>query len=303
MGLNRALALAATAFVALSGMARAADLLPPPPPPAPEPYIAPASGGWYLRGDVGIALNRETMSTSFQDPTFNPATAGVAINESSISDSTIFDVGAGYQFNSWLRSDITAEYRSSAATHAIESYTNFPIGGIVGGPGYCGPTTGASAQASCYDAYVGNIRSMDVMLNAYADLGTWYNLTPYVGAGIGVAHNSIGTTTDQAGNNTGFGFSQPKSSVGLAWALMTGVDYRVNNNLKLELGYRYLNLGSAKANPIVCSLLTGCHFEVHKYNLSSNDIHLGMLWTFGGEEQARPVAWDPAGQEPIVKRF
>ena len=304
MGLYRALAVAATAAVALSGVARAADLLPPPPPPAP--YVAPydpGQSGWYLRGDVGVAVNRERMSTSFQDPTFNPVAAGVAINQQSISDSAYIDAGIGYQFNSWLRADLTGEYRSEASTHAIESYTNAQITGAPVGTGYCGPLTGANAQTSCYDSYTGSMRSIDFMANAYVDLGTWYNLTPYVGAGVGVAYNWLGNITDQAGNNTGFGFSQPKGSTNLAWALMTGLDYRVNNNLKLELGYRYLNLGSATASPIICSLLTGCHFEVHKYALSSNDIHLGMLWTFGGEEHVQPVSWGPAPQEPIVKRF
>ena len=34
-----------------------------------------------------------------------------------------------------------------------------------------------------------------------------------------------------------------RSTTNFAWALMAGLDFNVTQNLKLELGYRYLNMG------------------------------------------------------------
>ena len=53
----KALTLASVAVLALTRFAAAADLLPPPPMPEPPP---PVFGGWYLRGDIGMAVNAST---------------------------------------------------------------------------------------------------------------------------------------------------------------------------------------------------------------------------------------------------
>ena len=46
------------------------------------------------------------------------------------------------------------------------------------------------------DFYRGNIASYVTMFNGYADLGTWYGVTPYVGAGVGFAYNKLFGMTD-----------------------------------------------------------------------------------------------------------
>ncbi len=291
MGLYRALALAATSVVALSGMARAADLLPPPPPPAPEAYIAPSSGGWYLRGDVGVG---DTYLSSLR-PSFNAPVPGFQVNDASVGGGAFIDAGVGYQFNDWFRADVTEEYRADTAMRATESYT---------GTDANGPYTG-------FDHYGANISHALVMANGYVDLGTWSRVTPYLGAGVGMSYNTVSGLSDQGAGSTsalgtgngGYGYAKTHSNTSLAWALMAGLDYTINPNLKMELGYRYLNMGATKSGVIACTIPAGCPNEVHRYNLASNDFHLGMLWTFGGYAQAQPAAWEPAPQEPIVKRF
>ncbi|MBV1706915.1 MAG: outer membrane beta-barrel protein [Hyphomicrobiales bacterium] len=298
MGLYRALAVAATAAVAFSGMARAADLLPPPPPPAPyaAPYEA-SDSGWYLRGDVGVGM---THLSSF-NPTFpGPGTVtGAGVDFASIDSGAYIDGGVGYQFNNWFRADVTAEYRGSTAFRGSESYT--------------GTQAGPPATYTGHDYYTSSIAHTLALVNGYVDLGTWSRLTPFVGAGLGMSYNMVSGLTDigygssgTAGQgNGGGGYAANHGNFSFAWALMAGLDYRVNSNLKLELGYRYLNMGRAKSASIVCQGVAPatCPNEVQSYNLSSHDLHLGMLWTFGGEAHTQPVAWEPAPQEPIVKRF
>lgn len=293
MGISKALKYATAFCLALSGSALAADLLPPPPPPpAPVVYDQPDYSGWYLRGDVGVGINHQLLRTTFDDPTFNAAAAGVGTDTSSIGDSTFLRLGVGYQVNSWFRADVTGEYRSQAALNNVESYTN----NLLPAPattGYCGPVApAAGAVGRCFDTYTSNVQSTVFLANGYADLGTWYNLTPYIGVGIGTSYNRLGSITDQ-GVNGGFGLSRASSKFTPAWALMTGIAYSVTPNLKLEFGYRYLNMGQMSSNPIVCNQTTGCHYEVHKYKLFSNDFHIGMRWLLGanGEGNGQAMYW------------
>ena len=83
-----------------------------------------------------------------------------------------------------------------------------------------------------------------LLANAYADLGTYYGFTPYVGAGIGGAHvkwddlhNTIGpvTTVHEGAENWRF-----------AWALMAGTAYCLTDNLKLDVGYRFSHINGGR---------------------------------------------------------
>ena len=114
--------------------------------------------------------------------------------------------GIGYQWNSWLRFDATAEYRAKTKFKAIGSYTEFcPTG-------------------RCFDVYEGNHSAFVFMANGYIDLGTWMCLTPFVGAGVGVARHSITGLTDVgfiSDGTTGFGYASNNDFAEwkFAWAL------------------------------------------------------------------------------------
>ena len=303
MGAFKALTLASAMVLANAGATFAADLLPPPPP---EPVLIadPDFSGWYIRGDVGVGINSLKMRAS-TFTAYNPLDPknDVKRDQASLGDSTFLRLGVGYQINNWFRADVTGEYRTSSIFHSIESFkntSNFAATGIqdplTTGPnfGSCGQVVnldhpvgvqnaldGLTAQDRCYDKYTSSVRSAVLMANGYVDLGTWYNLTPYVGAGIGAVNHRWSGLTDQGGNNTGFGFAKSSSQTNLAWALMTGVAYSVTPNLKLELGYRYLNMGGINSKAIICSVAPtppACHLEVQHAKLSSSDIHIGMRW-------------------------
>ena len=306
MGHFKALSFASAFLLATAGAAAAADLLPPPPPA--EPVVEEFSG-WYIRGDVGVGINSMTSwKSTFNDATFNPKATYTDIRkeQTSLGDSTFLRLGAGYQFNNWFRADITGEYRTAASYNATESYKNVAFtpsttipGGGCGGPAaynYDGATGVLTAFANgaaqkCYDKYTASVRSTVVLANGYVDLGTWYNLTPYVGAGIGAAYHTFSGITDQ-GNSSGFGIGKSASKTNLAWALMTGVAYSVTPNLKLEVGYRYLNMGTLNSSPITCNVTAAgsCHFEVQHFKLASSDIHIGMRWLIGANAQGNGQA-------------
>ena len=109
MGSVKKMALAGTAAL-LSTTAFAADLsLPPPAAPLVRPVpVVVDSGGWYLRGDVGIGMQN---FKSFDFTQTNAASGAVwpaswRIDQKDIGDSAFVGFGVGYAWNNWFRFDV-----------------------------------------------------------------------------------------------------------------------------------------------------------------------------------------------------
>ncbi|MCC3243725.1 outer membrane beta-barrel protein [Methylocystis sp. WRRC1] len=289
MGRSFALILAAAAVVGASASAHAADLLPPPPPiEAPPPPVD--FGGWYLRGDVGVGVNQLTNLRSTFDPTV--VVPMPLFNQYSIGDAAFAGAGVGYQFNSWFRADVTGEYRTAANYRATQSYTD-----IWSAPGFspCG------IGARCHDTYNGQHSAAVFLANGYFDLGTWYGITPYVGGGIGFAVNWLQNVNDFSAQPAGgFGYASDTNRTNFAWAVMAGLAYNVTPNLKLEVGYRYLDMGTINTNPIYCQGVAVCPRERQSFDLASHDIRLGFRYMLGGFAPA-PVLAPPPG--PLVRKY
>ncbi|THD47174.1 MAG: porin family protein [Bradyrhizobium sp.] len=292
----KALIIAGGALLALTRVASAADLLPPPPALEPLPPAPMEFNGWYLRGDVGLGFNAAAPSMAVSP---DPLPAALLVDAAStntfynptISASGIFDFGFGYQFNSWLRGDVTEEFRGGSSFQTLEVLNE--------------PTPPASQYA---DFYRGNLSSYVTMINGYADLGTWYGVTPYVGLGGGFAYNKLSGMTD-----TGFAAvgGNPPSPVGgylddggkwsFAWAAMLGLSFDVTQNLKLDLGYRYLDYGRFTSGVSHClspgspSGFSCQGYTVYsKSELASNDLRIGLRWML--DTQAPPPA-------PLVRKY
>lgn len=239
--------------------AQAADYSYPPPPqqyyqPPPQQVIiqqpAPEfAGNWYLRGQVGygaMGYNKFDLSP------LNPGDAVVAHN---MGDAYFIGAGVGYEWNSWLRFDATAEYRFKSSLYALGTYTN-PINGV--------------------DEYNGHLSSLVFLANAYVDLGTWDCFTPFVGVGVGFARNTISDLVDVNPVAATYGKGRDTSKWGLAWALYAGVTYNVSKSFKVDLTYRYLNLGSAEDTVDCAGGCGGYKFEYDK--LYSHDFMIAFRW-------------------------
>ncbi len=313
MGSTKALLLAGVVALASAGAAQAADL-PPPPQFVPPPEVVDTTG-WYLRGDVGVGIaSSPDIRSTFYDGS-GAALTGAALDQNvpsfarvqqSIGDSAFVDAGIGYQVNNWLRFDATGEYRTSQHVSTLESYA------------IDGAAFGGVGQYTGYDQYDGNVQSTVALVNAYVDLGTWWCFTPFIGAGVGAAFNRVDglhdvgvggpSIYDANGNfitggvgNGGYGYARSKDSVDLAYQGTAGISYSVTPNVKLELAYRYLNMGTATSALINCVNSTGCVAEKHRYNLESNDIKLGVRWLFGDVGQAAYIP--PAPESPIIRKY
>ncbi len=164
---------------------------------------------------------------------------GFANAGSGVGVQGIIGLGAGYEFNNWFRFDVTGEYRWPTKYWGWESYT--------------ASWAGQPECVACYDRYSANISSAVFLANGYVDLGTWYGVTPFVGAGVGSAYNMFNNLTDSGLRPAAMARRPTAARSDLAWALMAGVSYAITPNLRLEFGYRYLDLGNVASNPIICS--------------------------------------------------
>ena len=284
MGVVKLFALAgATALVSTATFA--ADF--PPAMPQPQYVHAPAdTGGWYLRGDIGVGAQD---FKSFDFTQTNVASGAVwpaswRIDQKDIKDTVFIGGGIGYQWNNWLRTDITAEYRADVKFKAVGSYVNFP-----------NPALGRA-----FDLYDGDHSAIVALANIYVDLGTWWCLTPFIGVGAGGAHHRTSALTDVGLNASplgasAFGFANAEhTNWSLAWAAHAGLAYSVTPNLKLEFAYRYLNMGNAVTSEVQCGA-TGCGTGAGPrafYTLTdftSHDFKLGMRWMLQPEAPPAPL--------------
>jgi opacity protein-like surface antigen len=264
----------AGAAAAMSTVALAADF-----PPALPPVVQPAvESGWYLRGDVGIANQQIRSLTQRLDATV------LGLQQTGIkSDSSpFFLAGVGYQVNNWLRFDVTGEYRAKANFHGSDNVTFLRGGGT----------------AVLADNFSASKSEWVVLGNGYLDLGTWWWMTPYVGAGVGFTRNQIDGFRDD-----GIGFASGTPIIAdqgvkwnFAWALHAGIAYTVSPSFKIELAYRYLNLGGAQTGATRApdnSFTNGGAFGFN--GIVSNDVMLGLRWML---EPEAPVYAPP----PLVRK-
>jgi opacity protein-like surface antigen len=223
---------------------------------------APAFGGWYIRGHIGMSNQRlGGLDNDLFDTTDNLE----FLDDGDFDSAPVFGVGIGYQFNNWLRADVTAEYRGKADFSALDRYETVDDGD---------PTTfdGTNDYSAKKSEWL-------FLANAYVDLGVWHGITPYVGAGIGASRNTIHDFRDINAATAGVAYADDDSEWNLAWALHAGLAFQATDNLTIDFGYSYLDLGDARSGDIRPSvgpntLDNPMHFE----DLTSHDLKLTVRY-------------------------
>jgi opacity protein-like surface antigen len=230
-----------TLAFALCATARAADLPRPPSMPLPPPLVrAPSvidevSSNWYLRGDVGYRMNHLGSVANL---------APVPTTADKIDKSGVVGLGVGYKMQ-WFRADVTLDYGTKTK--------------------YWGNTTALVPD------FTARIDSITTLANIYGDLGTWYGVTPYIGAGVGGAYLRTGDFS-----RASLPLITPvpaTSNWNLAWAWMAGISYKISQNYAVDLGYRHISFGEAT---------TGVDFfgnQLTFKKLSADEIRLGLRWS------------------------
>lgn len=269
----RSIVLAAGLAILLGApVAGAADLYVPEPVPYEEPAPVVQASGWYLRGDVSYDFN------DMDGAHYYPGGGRADFTSTDLDDSWNLGVGAGYQINNWLRTDVTGDYMFKADFEGTTA-------GTCPGGGPC-----SSVERS-------SVSLLSLLANAYVDLGTYSGITPYIGAGIGGTHvdwdDFNGTTNCGVGCSTTSSYNG-KSSWRFTYALMAGASVDLTCNLKLDAGYRYRHI---EGGPMFDGLAgTGAGFDD---GFDVHEVRGGLRYTFGGCAQPPVYAsYEPA---PVYK--
>jgi opacity protein-like surface antigen len=264
-----AIAAALGAGVAVSPT-RAADLDVPyaeAAPPALDQNVEFGTG-WYIRGDIGFA--KDSMPIITPDLTQFLA--------SGLQNSVNLSGGFGYKFNNMFRTDLTLDWFNPIAasgpgpsitcTTQLTTISNIPT---------------VTATDNCTPRGNANIQRWAVLTNGYVDLGTWSGFTPYVGAGVGVGIIRQTSSVNYFMSNglpyqvttDGFFFNLDHNEASIryqfAWALMAGVSYAVTSHISLDLGYRYLNLGTINT-------FQNASGQISTHSLYEQEVRLGIRY-------------------------
>ncbi|WJR79682.1 outer membrane beta-barrel protein [Bradyrhizobium sp. NP1] len=246
--------------------------------PPPMPYAPPPAefSGWYLRGDIGMTNQSMKSIDSNAAAQFPTTQVGLGFDSS-----PSFQLGVGYQFNNWFRTDFTAQYRGKANLHGSNGQIFTPT-------------------AFQSDNYFGSKSELLFLANAYVDLGTWWCITPFIGFGVGSSYNMVSGFRDenvQIVNGVTHGAVATFANNGtwnFAWAAHAGLAYKVTPSVTLEVAYSYLDLGSARpGNFTLLDGTTGASSIVLR-DITSHDLTLGVRWNF----DAAPVYMPP----PLVTK-
>lgn len=195
------------------------------------------SSGWYLRGDIGVAVNIPASINWNGITEMNRRQASAAAG----------GLGFGYRFNDSFRTDLTLDFMS---THKLSG----------------------NLAATTQDRL--NQQSVAVMANGYYDVLKYSRITPYIGAGIGVAQintDSIsrdinGLTTYTFGKSTGYAF---------AAAAMTGVAIDIGHGLQADIGYRFAWIGRSRTGTETTGTLAG---PINVGDYTSHQFRLGLRY-------------------------
>jgi opacity protein-like surface antigen len=237
---------------------------------APTMAAMPApSAGWYVRADGGYNWYTDP-SITLED--------GFTAAGTKMDGAWSVGGGIGRYFGRGFRGDITVDHLFDA------------------------DTTTSIYECNCY---VGETKfdfsSTVVLANIYYDFNRGGRFVPYIGAGVGFAHNetSSGTIVSACGCDEGsFGKG---SSNNFAAAAMAGVSWKIRggettyvgglkdapvavssgNALWLDVGYRFLYLGDAKTGDIewAPSDVTPVEpVDPHVKNLMAHQIRVGLRY-------------------------
>jgi opacity protein-like surface antigen len=192
------------------------------------PLVALATAGpvqaqTYYRLDAGYSksLNADIKDQNPDLPQIcgdNLCSPGTL--QKALGGSSVLSAGVGSRFGTNMRADVTLGYRG----------------------GYKLDDSDQNAPPLHFKA---EVKSLALMANVYRDFPL-ARLTPYLGAGLGVAQNKMGTISlDDGTGNTGTAPGGTKISP--AFAFMAGATFPLGGTT-LDVGYRFADLGKIESS-------------------------------------------------------
>ncbi|WP_158499271.1 outer membrane protein [endosymbiont of Acanthamoeba sp. UWC8] len=171
------------------------------------PLLASAEANPYVRLDLGGALPTKLKGDDY--------------GSKKPSNSLAFGLGAGYKFDENFRLDL-----NYLRANNFKFSHDLTIDNV----------TSAVSQ---------KFHSNIAMLNAYFDVGNYSGFTPYLTAGIGIAHNVAKDYEVAIKNTNSKSLQKGHKKNNFAWNIGAGASFQLVENTYIDLGYKFYHLGKA----------------------------------------------------------
>jgi len=228
------------------------------------PYVRDVSSGagpCYFRADVGYSVSSDPearWAVTNAGGTF----IGDSVNGENLEDSWFGEagVGCGKGSSRGLRAELML------GVHSSRDFNGQPL-----------PLPTAPVDPMHF-----SLRTYTAMLNVYKDLGSYGRFTPYVGAGVGAAYHEM-SEVYFTGNPLLVNRIRGNSDLSLAWSLMAGFGYRISERAILDVGYRFIDLGTIESDRADSAGFVNP--AVHVDDLYAHEIKVGLRYSFGGSNR------------------
>ena len=173
-------------------------------------------GSYYFKAEIGYGFHNDPAQVSG---------TGVAATNESNDDFRKYGIGFGIDPEGPARTEISFSYS---------------------------PEIKATSNGAFNTTNIGSMENYLVMINAYYDFEEAdESFVPYISGGIGLSRmeadnskitNAAGTINLSEGGET-------KNNLG--WALGLGAAIKMEENVSLDIGYRFLGMGKAELNGVI----------------------------------------------------
>lgn len=264
----------------------------------PMPVIQQSTGGpCYFRADVGYSWSNDpTVKWPVNNRTWTDTNADGVVDADELTSTFVTDKVANASMeNTWLAEGGAGCSWGGSRGVRLEAMLGFRgKRNITGEPGTYDPgpevgTTPGGPTTPIEDPLHTSLKTYTLMLNAYKDLGNWGGFVPYVGAGIGAAYHQLDDVYF-TGNTALTNRIHGDNDLAFAWSLMAGVGYQISDRAVIDVGYRYIDMGSISSQRSDSAGFVNP--RVHVNDITAHEVKVGLRYSFGAPdvvEQAYPL--------------
>ena len=202
-----------------------------------------AAAGWYVSGTVGFEWS---LAADFSDPDpsavkppalfgTGPGSDGRAIGAyGDFGRFPLVEAALGRQLFPWLRSELALAWRPDMQYRGTSNFRGVP---------------GAQPVSASADSFSGMVNLyLDIAGLIHGGLGRFH---PYVGGGVGLAHNRLDGMTYRFPDNPGahkLSVTPGGTKTDIAFMAGLGTGITLSSRILLDLSYRYTDLGGVETD-------------------------------------------------------
>lgn len=197
-----------------------------------------------------------------------PSKVGGDFPGASITNSMVYGAALGYDFNKHFSAELSFERRGKYKNNY--SYTEIDHDD--------------GDDESIFHSYITKIKSSAIMANLYYNFDSYYNFTPYITIGGGLAKNktdnTIKYTSSDYYKSTGSLSKSEKNN--LVYKVGLGAKYKIKNNIEIGIQYQFIDLGKFRTGNIITSnQVSDTNNEYIEYGrLKANEFLLTATYKF-----------------------